>query len=349
MGKASRKRKELFLSRELDVTRQKVGFGKRIVKFNHVAKGVVEHTYYNRFFDLISEKEALGDPVVIFCNQVAKYYYDAWVKLYETELQYSDSPPNYEETYWRERLAKIAPPFDKIFFEFRTDDWIKSRITGWPSVGGGLIEVADGDEATEWRWLLKITTYEYEQLGDTIANIFGAEDPEDDIWKLRAGVDNPFEPEKSHSSMGVYLDNDGEIIAIDNENGHPGYETEYFEDICRIGLLTLMFINCRNIRLADEEVPIITRKTGTGQSQKKVYYKVLKLSNSYSERSDDNAVNGTKLLPLHVVRGHFASYTDDAPLFGKYTGTFWKPAHTRGSAEQGVVVKDYDVQAPVAE
>lgn len=46
---------------------------------------------------------------------------------------------------------------------------------------------------------------------------------------------------------------------------------------------------------------------------------------------------------LHICRGHFAHYGDDKPLFGKYTGTFWRPMHARGKVEQGVVVKDYKI------
>lgn len=46
---------------------------------------------------------------------------------------------------------------------------------------------------------------------------------------------------------------------------------------------------------------------------------------------------------LHICRGHFATYSEDAPLFGRYSGTFWKPQHVRGKASAGAVVKDYSV------
>ncbi len=49
---------------------------------------------------------------------------------------------------------------------------------------------------------------------------------------------------------------------------------------------------------------------------------------------------------LHICRGHFSTYSEDKPLFGKYAGTFWVPDHVRGKAENGVVVKDYKVDAP---
>lgn len=39
---------------------------------------------------------------------------------------------------------------------------------------------------------------------------------------------------------------------------------------------------------------------------------------------------GEAQIPAHMVRGHFAEYTEERPLFGKYAGRFWIPAHVRG-------------------
>lgn len=49
------------------------------------------------------------------------------------------------------------------------------------------------------------------------------------------------------------------------------------------------------------------------------------------------------VMPLHLVRGHLKRYTAEKPLFGKYIGTFYVPAHTRGETENGVIDKDYRV------
>jgi len=49
---------------------------------------------------------------------------------------------------------------------------------------------------------------------------------------------------------------------------------------------------------------------------------------------------------LHICRGHFATYTDEHPLFGRVTGTFWKSMHLRGNKKEGVVIKDYKIEAP---
>jgi len=42
-----------------------------------------------------------------------------------------------------------------------------------------------------------------------------------------------------------------------------------------------------------------------------------------------------------LVRGHFATYTQERPLFGRYAGTVFIPAHVRGTPEAGIVIKDY--------
>ena len=47
---------------------------------------------------------------------------------------------------------------------------------------------------------------------------------------------------------------------------------------------------------------------------------------------------------LHFTRGHFKTYTEEDPLFGKHVGTYWWGAHLRGSKERGVVEKEYHVR-----
>jgi hypothetical protein len=59
-----------------------------------------------------------------------------------------------------------------------------------------------------------------------------------------------------------------------------------------------------------------------------------------------SANNGdSKLTPkaLHICRGHFKDFSDKG-LFGKHRRMFWWPMHTRGTAEHGVIGKDYLVK-----
>lgn len=57
--------------------------------------------------------------------------------------------------------------------------------------------------------------------------------------------------------------------------------------------------------------------------------------------------SGEAVMPAHMVRGHFSEYSAEKPLFGKYAGRFWIPAHVRGKREEGeeTKAKDYVVKS----
>jgi hypothetical protein len=46
---------------------------------------------------------------------------------------------------------------------------------------------------------------------------------------------------------------------------------------------------------------------------------------------------------FHIVLGHFATYTEEAPLFGRITGKFWIPAHIRGATTAGTITSEYTI------
>lgn len=50
-------------------------------------------------------------------------------------------------------------------------------------------------------------------------------------------------------------------------------------------------------------------------------------------------------MPRHFVRGHFALYTKERPLFGKYVGPVYHRPHARGSLKNGLVKSTYRVKA----
>lgn len=109
-------------------------------------------------------------------------------------------------------------------------------------------------------------------------------------------------------------------------------------------LLGLM--NCKNIRLVNHGPDPFTSedyKTRYGRSM--VTYKTLAINPIGKQYNSSEPKDYQGLMPLHLRRGNFAHYTEDAPLFGKYTGTFWRPATAVGEAKNGTVVKDYKVIA----
>lgn len=84
------------------------------------------------------------------------------------------------------------------------------------------------------------------------------------------------------------------------------------------------------------------------QRQRKLTYRVLDIEpakKKLREVGNSDSVGFAKA--LHICRGHFATYTEDKPLFGNVVGTFWKPSHVRGNIKNGAVVKDYSVSPSV--
>lgn len=122
-------------------------------------------------------------------------------------------------------------------------------------------------------------------------------------------------------------------------------------DVIQPFMATMALLNTKNIETR-EVFP--TRQQRREAERKKLpppaTYRVLTVRVPGVDRAA-NGRNGTALTaaPLHIVRGHVARYGPDygkGKLFGRLEGQFWIPAHVRGTAEAGTIVKDYRVEAP---
>lgn len=108
--------------------------------------------------------------------------------------------------------------------------------------------------------------------------------------------------------------------------------------------LAFTFANCSNVNIEDDterlqpsakvmrrlKLPCVKRYT-------------LNIAGHRSRRSESGEPQQVGVMPFHLCRGHFATYTAERPLFGKHVGKFWIPPHTRGREEHGIIFKDYAV------
>lgn len=112
--------------------------------------------------------------------------------------------------------------------------------------------------------------------------------------------------------------------------------------------LSISFMNCRNVERV-ERLPsrheIREAKRRDLPAPAKFYTLQIDPMQKTLGTEGGIAHNGLKKA-LHICRGHFSHYTEDKPLFGKYAGQFWIPAHVRGTADAGIVAKDYRILAP---
>lgn len=115
------------------------------------------------------------------------------------------------------------------------------------------------------------------------------------------------------------------------------------------GLLALSFMHCRNVtRTLNTPAPALNKKYRRSHGVDLVRYHTLEIRpfREILRREGGMATGASMQRALHICRGHFRTYQDRG-LFGKYKGTFWIPMHVRGTAGEGMVVKDYRVRGPV--
>jgi hypothetical protein len=122
-------------------------------------------------------------------------------------------------------------------------------------------------------------------------------------------------------------------------------------DMLKIPLNACALLHCQNVRLTEAGGYWPSRQMRNRAAAKGIpapprFYTLV--IDPAKPRTPDVAAAGTSAerteRALHICRGHFATYSEDRKLFGKYTGTFWIPAHVRGTAEVGLVGKDYAVK-----
>lgn len=109
--------------------------------------------------------------------------------------------------------------------------------------------------------------------------------------------------------------------------------------------MAISFAHCKNVRVSNHATaPKVAAKRQKAGKPVGVTYKTLVIDPMKEVLRTEGGIekNGAKKA-LHICRGHFATYTADKPLFGRVTGTFWKPMHVRGNKARGEVKKDYRV------
>jgi len=108
----------------------------------------------------------------------------------------------------------------------------------------------------------------------------------------------------------------------------------------------LMLLNCKNIRTV-KETNMKVKMTKKGTPKKPVYtYRVLEIFKPGETVKQESSRTGSKKRK-HLCRGHFKTFTEDAPLLGKIVGRIWWDSQVRGGNKKGIVAKDYVVKEKI--
>lgn len=101
---------------------------------------------------------------------------------------------------------------------------------------------------------------------------------------------------------------------------------------------------CKNVNVQTVTPPSkLAKRAEKRHGQTMVTYKTIAVTpaGGGSGGHGHNDVSGNK--SLHIVRGHFKTFTEDRKLFGRHTGTYWWSPTLKGDASAGVTVSDYTV------
>lgn len=113
--------------------------------------------------------------------------------------------------------------------------------------------------------------------------------------------------------------------------------------------MALSFMHCKNVSVQEVEPDRdVNRERKKAGLKPFVRFHTINIEPMKKVLRTEGQVetNGLKHA-LHICRGHFATYTDnfmgrplDKPM------TVWRPAHVRGSLDEGIIISDYNVKAP---
>jgi hypothetical protein len=236
-------------------------------------------------------------------------------------------------------LDRVVPPFDLTFVEFQKrpnpfslESWgvlfsaeLHTSGDGWTLHGALVGEWKRGHPVGPLvRWQMRL---------DATGLIVSADD---EAWTLVVG-EHPGPP-------GKLLIVKPEIADVPDDQAYNFASRGI--DLLSPGLFSISLMHCKNVALRGIDPPdrlskSHVKKTGNPLTR----YHVLEIA-PMRRILDSEGEAQTKGLghALHICRGHFKTFTEDAPLFGRRVGTYWWPAHVRGSSSEGVVEKDYRIR-----
>jgi hypothetical protein len=271
--------------------------------------------------------KALEDADCFVVDNVCRYFFEHYhsKSLNVTEDFPCLAPPG--ELFWMEMNfshPEVHPTYPKqwgVAFEaFTWEEWVEFCKEKQPVA----LESFPIDP-TPIRWMLRCCVYchTHDHLYGPIGNwIFPLDHTGKPITLLVVGREDLGEPHET------FLDNTLSVMVFP-------------------ALLALCFLNCKNVRAEKEPLdPHFAKIYQKKHKKPLMQYKTLKIEGMKSEIRKGSKAAGTGIEKgMHICRGHFKTFTEDKPLFGRVTGRFFFAQHVRGKKEKGVIVKDYDVRA----
>lgn len=267
-------------------------------------------------------------------------------------------------------MPNVAPQFPTTFYEFWTghEGMAKGTRIGLLIASWDREKDPDGDDSDIPLWVRSRDRWEFRgevrDMSDSRWMLWGLEVSTGGNYLPRNVIQGP------SCSFSIEVGHDGRVVRF-KDGIEPVAGANFMDDLhevrvdidvkalnqlrwggLKFSLLPCLFasslMHCKNAEM-HENVPDqkLSRAFYRRSGHQMTRYYTLTVGPVGSKKSTGSAHNGPKIAKsLHICRGHFSTYTEDRPLFGKYSGQFWIPSHVRGTTEVGAIVKDYSVKAP---
>lgn len=224
------------------------------------------------------------------------------------------------------KIFAITPPYEKMWMEFSNRHWIVTN-SDFKAFGTFVIRDTKEDGSLEVRMLIFAHT------------LYGATDI---------------------GGVAFYADSNGELESwktlYDSRLGKDASDEDKLQfhhvlfRIASVFLVSISFMHIKNIVL--DSVPVVPKVRESRQKRglPDVIFKTLRIEpmQKRMQRQYEENPNGPNSLDLllHSVRGHYKDFREKG-LFGKehLRGIYWWDAHIRGDADNGIIVKDYEIGA----
>lgn len=103
---------------------------------------------------------------------------------------------------------------------------------------------------------------------------------------------------------------------------------------------SLALMNCRNVTLRERG----SRGAKESVPEGDAFHEVV-IDGNYEGSAGSVEEFGEGAGRRHLARGHFKTFTDDAPLLGKHVGTYWWGWQLRGQEGSGNIEKTYKLKS----
>lgn len=222
----------------------------------------------------------------------------------------------------RRQLTNVAPPLENIFVQFVWEMW---------DMGILVQSTRLKDQSAEW--LLKASLWlhpKYQQnLTEPIVN-----------WII------PVDKEGRFDDIDAQFSDEYNRIFNADKSTEFDEVTTFIAYSVTCALFTINFMNCKNVILEEQPLSSRDRRMEQKHGKQAFRYHLLKVRSASKTYALGDGKGSRDQYSTHIVRGHFKTYTDAAPLMGRFVGTYWWESHVAGRDKSHVVDKDYVVEIP---